>query len=167
MKWNGDIDFLDYIGYIEFKLVKYDLKLHLKSILLLVSQPLGISTFNRTSNSLWQSNHGFSFEYHSCQTEWGSKFETKLLSSSVRALCLTLERCSTWKQAWIPILFIMQSRTIRIYTANQVIPRICFHRALTYEELTAAKKNPASLTEIKEAENAVTWEGDTSASFTD
>lgn len=42
------------------------------------------------------------------------------------------------------------------FTANQVIPEICSHKALTYKELLPAQKNPASLTEMKEAENAVT-----------
>ena len=48
-------------------------------------------------------------------------------------------------------------QNIRISTDNLVIPWIRFHKALTCKELTPAKKNPASLTGMKGAENAATY----------
>lgn len=71
-------------------------------------------------------------------------------------LCIWEHGVWPWKEAWIPNLFIMHSKPVRISTANQVIPEICSHKALTYKALLPAQKNPASLTGMKEAENAVT-----------
>lgn len=105
---------------------------------------------------------------HFPQTVWGTKFVSK---KKVIFICDSIlsnhDKMSLVEMDQKSHIFQHAEQNIRTSVDNQVIPRICLHKALTWKQLTPAKKNPASLTGMKEAENAATYKGCTSANFID
>lgn len=80
-------------------------------------------------------------------------------SLAARALCLTLQRCSEGKKKKktslnpSPLHHARQNHK-KFPLLIKWAPQTRSHKALTYKELTPAKKTPASLTGMKGAENS-------------